>query len=237
MELDSTQLGMLDSTLDFEEDDSKMKKIIAFFAKMPKVTGLIQGMMDMMVSLTRILPLVIVKLDEGGDEEGKKLKPALQKTVDILNIGLDKILRICAYLGIKVAKKPNGAIGQIVKNRFKKDKKDFLEYEIDELNKYIDHIEGLDDDDEKKHPPKGQIPIMVKEEHLYPQKMPLRPGPHPHPDQAIVVPVKNGIPLDKDGKPLPPPPARIKWITDVDKDNNKRKDEDFGGWRDGKNET
>lgn len=41
MEIDSTQLGMLDSTLDFEKDDEDMNKILAFFANMPKVTGLV----------------------------------------------------------------------------------------------------------------------------------------------------------------------------------------------------
>ena len=40
-DFDSTQLGELDSTLDFAEDDEEMNKIIAFFAKMPKVTGLV----------------------------------------------------------------------------------------------------------------------------------------------------------------------------------------------------
>jgi len=38
---DGTELDMLDSTMDFEEDDEEMNKIIAFFAKMPKVTGLV----------------------------------------------------------------------------------------------------------------------------------------------------------------------------------------------------
>ena len=41
MDFDSTLLGELDSTLDFVEDDEDMNKIIAFFAKMPKVTGLV----------------------------------------------------------------------------------------------------------------------------------------------------------------------------------------------------
>ena len=125
-----------------------MNKIIAFFAKMPKVTGLVQGMVDMMESLARILPLVIVKLDDD------KLKGSLKRTVDIINLGLGKVLKICAYLGIKVQKKPNGAIGEIVKNRFKKDKKDFLEYEIDELNKSLDSLENVDDEKPPK-PPKG----------------------------------------------------------------------------------
>ena len=145
-DFDSTGHGLLDSTLDFEEDESEMNKIIAFFAKMPKVTGLVQGMVDMMESLARILPLVIVKLDDD------KLKGSLKRTVDIINLGLGKVLKICAYLGIKVQKKPNGAIGEIVKNRFKKDKKDFLEYEIDELNKSLDSLENVDDE----KPPKPQ---------------------------------------------------------------------------------
>ena len=139
-DFDSTQLGELDSTLDFVEDDEEMKNMISFFAKMPKVTGLVQGMIDMMESLARILPLVIVKIDDD------KLKDSLKRTVDIINLGLGKVLKICAFLGIKVQKKPNGAIGEIVRNRFKKDKKDFLEYEIDELNKSLDSLENVDDE-------------------------------------------------------------------------------------------
>ena len=193
MELDSTQMGLLDSTLDFEEEDDKMNKIIAFFAKMPKVTGLVQGMVDMMESLARILPLVIVKLDD------EKLKGSLTRTVDIINLGLGKVLKLCAYLGIKVEKKPNGAIGEIVKNRFKKDKKDFLEYEIDELNKSLDALEKVDE--EPPPPPKGQIPLDVKPNHLYPQRMPLGPKPPP----PIVVPPEPP-PVDvKPDKPAPPP--------------------------------
>jgi hypothetical protein len=38
---DSTDTQMLDSTTDFQEDKEEMNKIIAFFAKMPKVTGLV----------------------------------------------------------------------------------------------------------------------------------------------------------------------------------------------------
>lgn len=137
-----------------------MNKIIAFFAKIPKVTGLVQGMMDMMTSLTRILPLVALKIDDD------KLKASIERTVDILNLGIGKILKICAYLGIKVDKKQSSAIGHIVKNRFKKDKKDFLEYEIDELNKSLDSLEKVDENNDK--PPKCQIPIDVKPNHLYP---------------------------------------------------------------------
>ena len=147
-DFDSTQLGELDSTLDFVEDDEEMNKIIAFFAKMPKVTGLVQGMIDMVNALTRILPLVIVKIDDD------KLKDSLNKTINILNLGLNKVLKICAYLGIKVERKQSAAIGEIVKNRFKKDKKDFLEYEIDELNKSLDALENVDDEKPPK-PPKG----------------------------------------------------------------------------------
>lgn len=225
--LDSTQLGMLDSTLDFVEDEEEMNKIIAFFAKMPKVTGLVQGMIDMVVALTRILPLVMVKLDEidKDKEENQKLKSSLGKVVDILNLGLNKVLKLCAYLGIKVEKKQSAAIGQIVKNRFKKDKKDFLEYEIDELNKSLDDIEKVNDDededdeddddekDKKKKPLPGQIPIVVKENHLYPQKMPVVPPPKA--DNPIVVVDDKGIPIDKDGKPVPPPkppPAKVYWL-------------------------
>lgn len=189
-DIDSTDIGLLDSTLDFEEDDKEMNKIIAFFAKMPKVTGLVQGMLDMMTSLTRVLPLVAVKIED------PKLKESLGKTVEIINLGIGKVLKICAYLGIKVQKKPNGAIGEIVKNRFKKDKKDFLEYEIDELNKSLDALENVDEEPPK--PPKGQIPLDVKPSHLYPQRMPLGP----HPPTPIVVPPP---PPPVDVKPEPPP--------------------------------
>lgn len=188
-------MGLLDSTLDFEEEDDKMNKIIAFFAKMPKVTGLVQGMVDMMESLTRILPLVIVKLDD------EKLKGSLKRTVDIINLGLGKVLKLCAYLGIKVQKKPNGAIGEIVKNRFKKDKKDFLEYEIDELNKSLDALENVDDEEKPPKPPKGQIPLDVKPNHLYPQRMPLGPKPPP---PIVVPPEPPPVPV----KPPPPPPPK-----------------------------
>ena len=149
--------------------------------------------MDMMTSLTRVLPLVVVKVDD------PKLKESLGRTVDIINLGIGKVLKICAYLGIKVQKKPNGAIGQIVKNRFKKDKKDFLEYEIDELNKSLDSLENVDEKPPK--PPKGQIPIDVKPNHLYPQRMPLRPPVPPKPP-IVVPPEPPPVPV----KPPPPPP-------------------------------
>ena len=64
--LDSTY-GLADSTLDFEEDERDMNKIIAFFANMPKVTNLVQGMLDMMTGLTNILPLVANRLDRPED--------------------------------------------------------------------------------------------------------------------------------------------------------------------------
>ena len=172
-------------------------------------------MVDMINALTRILPLVIVKIDDPN------LKDSLNKTINILNLGLGKILKICAYLGIKVERKQSAAIGEIVKNRFKKDKKDFMEYEIDELNKSLDALEKVnaddddDDDDEedeerKKKKIPGQIPIVVKENHTYPQKMPIQPPKEPPP---IVVVDKQGIPIDKDGKQIPPkpPPAKIFW--------------------------
>lgn len=182
---DSTDTQMLDSTTDFQEDDEEMNKIIAFFAKMPKVTGLVQGMLDMMAALTRILPLVVVKIDD------PKLKESLTKTVDMLSTGINKVLKICAFLGIKVERKQSQAIGHIVKDRFKKDKKDFLEYEIEELNKSLESLANVDSEDEKK-PMKGEIPLDVKPNHLYPQKMPLGPGKPP----PIVV------------KPEPPPPPK-----------------------------
>ena len=157
---DSTDTTMLDSTTDFQEDEEEMNKIIAFFAKMPKVTGLVQGMLDMMAALTRILPLVIVKIDD------PKLKDSLTKTVDMISTGINKVLKICAFLGIKVEKKQGQAIGHIVKDRFKKKQKDFLEYEIEELNKSLDALEHVNDDPAK--PQKGQIPLDVKPNHLYP---------------------------------------------------------------------
>ena len=198
-DFDSTQLRELDSTLDFVEDDEEMNKIIAFFAKMPKVTGLVQGMIDMVNALTRILPLVIVKIDDD------KLKDSLNKTINILNLGLNKVLKICAYLGIKVERKQSAAIGEIVKNRFKKDKKDFMEYEIDELNKSLDALEKVDDDEKPPKPPKGEIPLDVKPNHLYPQKMPLRPPVPPKP--PIVVP-PDPPPVDVKPEPPPPPPPK-----------------------------
>ena len=138
MELDSTELEMLDSTLDFEKDDEDMNKILAFFANIPKVTGLVQGMLDMVGVLTRILPLVIDKIDD------PKLKDALARTNGILGKGLEIVLKICSFLGIKVQKKPNPAVGWMVKNRFKKNKPDFLDFEISELNKTLDELEKVD---------------------------------------------------------------------------------------------
>lgn len=170
-DIDSTDTRMLDSTTDFQEDEEEMNKIIAFFAKMPKVTELVQGMIDMIAALTRILPLVAMKIED------PKLKESLTRTVEMLSTGINKVLKICAFLGIKVEKKQGQAIGYIVKDRFKKDKKDFLEYEIEELNKSLDALEKVDDEPMK--PPKGQIPLDVKPNHLYPQKMPLRPIPPP----------------------------------------------------------
>lgn len=224
-ELDSTQMGLLDSTLDFEEEDDKMNKIIAFFAKMPKVTGLVQGMVDMMQSLARILPLVIVKLDDDN------LKGSLKRTVDIINLGLEKVLKLCAYLGIKVQKKPNGAIGEIVKNRFKKDKKDFLEYEIDELNKSLDSLENVDeeddeDEDEEQIPQKGAVPVVVKQNHMYPQKMPIG-GAKPGEPSIIVVDNSNAT-LETVGAPIPPkppkpPPTKVFWSTVDNQKMDERK--------------
>lgn len=86
--------------------------------------------------------------------------------MNILNLGIGKVLKICAYLGIKVERKQSAAIGEIVKNRFKKNKKDFLDYEIDELNKSLDSLEKVDEEPVK--PQKGQIPLDVKPNHLYP---------------------------------------------------------------------
>lgn len=193
---DDTEFADLDSTLDFDEEDSEMNKIVAFFAKMPKVTGLVQGMLDMMTSLTRVLPLVVVKIDD------PKLKESIGKTTEIISLGINKVLKICAYLGIKVERKPNGAIGQIVKNRFKKDKKDFLEYEIDELNKSLDALENVDEDKPVDKPLKGQIPLDVKPNHLYPQKMPLRPTPPP---PIVVPPEPPPVPVKPPPKPPKPP--------------------------------
>lgn len=207
-DMDSTDTDMLDSTTDFKEDDEEMNKIIAFFAKMPKVTGLVQGMLDMMGALTRILPLVIVKIDD------PKLKDSLTKTVDMISAGVNKVLKICAFLGIKVERKQGEAIGHIVKDRFKKKQKDFLEYEIEELNKSLDALEHVNDDPEK--PPKGQIPLDVKPNHLYPQKMPLRPMPPP----PIVVPPDPPVPPSPH-PPKPPKPPK----PDVDSSGSKIKPE------------
>lgn len=175
-ELDSTQRGLLDSTLDFEEDDKEMNKIVAFFANMPKVTNLIQGMLDMMTGLTNILPLVVQKLDKPEDDG---LKTALTRTVDLINKGADKVLKICRFLGIKVVRKQSNAINHIVKDRFKKHKKEFIEYEIEELNKTIDALEEVDS---KGRPlPPGPPPPDITPNNLYPQRMPLKPMPPPPP--------------------------------------------------------
>lgn len=211
-DFDSTQSGMLDSTLNFEEDDEEMKKIIAFFAKMPKVTGLVQGMLDMLAALTRILPLVVVKIDD------PKLKDSLTKTIDIINLGMNKVLKICAFLGIKVQLKQSAAINEIVKNRFKKDKKDFLEYEIDELNKSLDALENVDSDENQK-PPKGQVPIYVKPNHLYPQKMSLRGKPKPPP---IVVTDVPPAPPPPPHPPKPEPDPSESELENTDKPNNAK---------------
>jgi hypothetical protein len=151
-------------------------------------------MLDMMAALTRILPLVVMKIDD------PKLKESLTRTVDMLSAGINKVLKICAFLGIKVEKNPGQAIGHIVKDRFKKDKKDFLEYEIDELNKSLDTLEKVDDESPK--PPKGEIPLDVKPNHLYPQKMPLVPGKPP----PIVVKPEPPPPTPPPPKPEPPKP-------------------------------
>lgn len=39
-ELDSTELEMLDSTLDFEQEDEEMKNAVSLLANIPKVTGM-----------------------------------------------------------------------------------------------------------------------------------------------------------------------------------------------------
>lgn len=199
-------MGLLDSTLDFEEEEDKMKKIIAFFANLPKVAGLVQGMVDMMGSLTRILPLVADKIED------HKLKAALERTINIVELGLGKVLKICAFLGMKVKRGESKAIGHIVKNRFKKhDKKDLLEFEVDELNKYLDALEKIDEIPPK--PIHGQIPLDVKPNHLYPQKMPLRGRRMKREDLRPVVPPQPPIPVPEGQKiegqvppdPIPPP--------------------------------
>ena len=198
---DSTDTRMLDSTTDFQEDEEEMNKIIAFFAKMPKVTGLVQGMIDMIAALTRILPLVAMKIED------PKLKESLTRTVEMLSTGINKVLKICAFLGIKVEKKQGQAIGYIVKDRFKKKQKDFLEYEIEELNKSLDALEHVNDDPTK--PPKGEIPLDVKPNHLYPQKMPLRPGNPPPTNPPKPEPPKP-FPPDPIPSVNPPPPDKPK---------------------------
>ena len=93
-----------------------------------------------------------------------------------------------------------------MKNRFKKNgadgKKDFLEYEIEQLNKSLDSIESVDE--EPVPPPKGQIPLYVKPSHLYPQKLPMdcaRPCPPiVVPPEPPKVPDMNDTP-DNTGRP------------------------------------
>lgn len=204
---DSTQSGMLDSTLDFDEDDKEMNKIISFFANIPKVTDMVQGMLDMMGALTRILPLVITKLDDS--EQNKKLKKALASTVDLLDRGIGKVVRICGFLGIKVDKKKGCAVQQIVKDRFKKNKRDFIEYEIDELNKAVDVLKNIDEEREMKPVHPGDLPPDLEPNNLYPQRMPLnRPHIHladewstkPHIEQLPVHPYECKPHWEKDGK-------------------------------------
>jgi hypothetical protein len=89
----------------------------------------------------------------------------------------------------------------LLRKWFKKDKKDFLEYEIEELNKSLDALANVDSDDEKK-PMKGEIPLDVKPNNLYPQKMPLGPGKPP----PIVVKPEPPPPPPKPPKPEPPKP-------------------------------
>lgn len=158
-----------------------MNKIISFFANIPKVTRMVQGMLDMMTSLTRILPLVITKLDDS--EQNKKLKDALVRTVELIDNGIGRVIRICGYLGIKVDKKSSCAVQTIVKDRFKKNKKEFIEYEVDELNKALEDLEKVDEP--SNVPIKGKIPPDIDEHNKYPQVMQLGKHPcHPHPDQV-----------------------------------------------------
>ena len=118
-------------------------------------------MLDLMTSLTRIIPLIIDKVED------PKLKEVLGRTLGLLGRGMEKVLKICAFLGIKVEKKPSPAVGWLVKNRFKKNKPDFLTWEIDEMNKRLDELEGIEENSPKP-PFKGQIPLGVKPNHLYP---------------------------------------------------------------------
>ena len=156
-----------------------MNKIISFFANIPKVTRMVQGMLDMMTSLTRILPLVITKLDDS--EQNKKLKDALVRTVELIDKGIGRVIRICGYLGIKVDKKSSCAVQTIVKDRFKKNKTEFIEYEVDELNKALEDLEKVDEP--SNVPIKGKIPPDIDEHNKYPQVMQLGKHPcHPHPD-------------------------------------------------------
>ena len=53
-------------------------------------------MIDMMAALTRILPLVVLRIDD------PKLKESLTKTINMVSTGINRVLKICAFLGIKV---------------------------------------------------------------------------------------------------------------------------------------
>ena len=151
-------------------------------------------MLDLMTSLTRIIPLIIDKVED------PRLKEVLGRTLGLLGRGMEKVLKICAFLGIKVEKKPSPAVGWLVKNRFKKNKPDFLSWEIDEMNKRLDELEGIEESPPKP-PFKGQIPLGVKPNHMYPQKMPLRTPPKPQPP---IVPYPVTQP-DHHLPPMPPP--------------------------------
>ena len=131
------------------------------------------------------------------------MKDVLVRIVTIVNKGLDKVIKICRFLGIKVERKPSGAMVAIVANRFKKDKKDFIEYEIDQLNKTID---GLEEVDEKvKLPPPGPIPPDISPNNLYPQKMPLgAPIPPPPPKKEV-----HDLLVGDHQDPPPPPPLPV----------------------------
>lgn len=105
------------------------------------------------------------------------------RTVDLIDNGIGKVIRIAGYLGVKVDKKPSCAVQTIVKDRFKKNKKDFIEYEVDELNKALENLEKVDEPSGVLI--KGKIPPDIDEHNKYPQVMPLGPHPHhPHPDQV-----------------------------------------------------
>lgn len=153
-----------------------MKKIVAFFANMPKVTGLIQGLLDMMAALVRILPMAAAKMDSPQEA---KARQAIERTISLLNLGVDKTLRMCRYLGLKVERRPSGAMAIAMKHRFDKDRKDFIEYEVDELNRTLDSLDKVDE--EVRPIPPGPLPPDVSENNLYPQRMKLRPDPMPPP--------------------------------------------------------